>query len=411
MPTTLRQVPLVKTWSSQLCFESLKSILGEDKTLTIKSSENREFMYSERGTSDRLLDSGVGSSTEIVDMQVADFFSALRGQDGETPKFHYFTSMLDDLAPRLSETHTPGWENFVVDHDPLIKLHPMSAPSYPSIWMGGNGSTTQAHYDVSNNILTQIFGKKRFRLWGPDAHLSLRVFPDAHPRARKAQRIIPNKYDGYRSRRNSSERYELPLPPPVLDVVLEPGDCILIPAFWFHHVEALEESISVNIFSESKMKLAALEILSKSLPSPLLRCVEDKSNINEISNVFSLLANDLASAITLNNKIYKREKCSFLDCMVHSRYDFASERFVMNTMTTSNVVNNPNIIANVKENTKQFLPLFNDLVKSVEKIYTSNAIDPTGSNENVLLDGKIVDEKYLLFFFNFEFIFRTKFCT
>ena len=73
----------------------------------------------------------------------------------------------------------------------------------------------------------------------------------------------------------------------------------------------------------------------------------------------------------------------------------------MKTMTTSDVVNNPNIIAAVKENTKQFLPLFNDLVNSVEKIYTSNAIDPTGSNENVLLDGKIVDEKYLLFFFQF----------
>ena len=36
------------------------------------------------------------------------------------------------------------------------------------------------------------------------------------------------------------------LPEPALDVVLEAGDAIFIPGFWFHHVEALGSSVSIN---------------------------------------------------------------------------------------------------------------------------------------------------------------------
>ena len=33
--------------------------------------------------------------------------------------------------------------------------------------------------------------------------------------------------------------------------VLTPGDMLLVPPFWFHHVETLEESVSVNVWSDS----------------------------------------------------------------------------------------------------------------------------------------------------------------
>ncbi len=30
-----------------------------------------------------------------------------------------------------------------------------------------------------------------------------------------------------------------------------PGDMLVVPPFWFHHVETLEESVSVNVWSDA----------------------------------------------------------------------------------------------------------------------------------------------------------------
>jgi len=32
---------------------------------------------------------------------------------------------------------------------------------------------------------------------------------------------------------------------------VEPGDMLVVPPFWFHHVETLEESVSVNVWSDA----------------------------------------------------------------------------------------------------------------------------------------------------------------
>ena len=103
-------------------------------------------------------------------------------------------------------------------------------PRGPSLWMGSRGSATQAHYDVADNVLVQLYGSKRVRCFHPAAACALHVFPDAHPRARKSQ-VDFDEPDHRRFPHLAS------LPAPVLDVVLQPGDALWIPAFWFHHLE------------------------------------------------------------------------------------------------------------------------------------------------------------------------------
>ena len=53
------------------------------------------------------------------------------------------------------------------------------------------------------------------------------------------------------------------------DVVLSPGEAIAIPAFWFHHCEALELSVSLNVFTPSLVTRTASAALSGPLPSIL----------------------------------------------------------------------------------------------------------------------------------------------
>jgi hypothetical protein len=33
--------------------------------------------------------------------------------------------------------------------------------------------------------------------------------------------------------------------------VVNPGELLLVPPFWFHHVETLEESVSLNVWSDA----------------------------------------------------------------------------------------------------------------------------------------------------------------
>jgi hypothetical protein len=151
-------------------------------------------MYTEVGVPDRLPDdalAGVGARTEFVDMAPADFVRACELQDGENPPYHYYTAGIAQHAagfaeqvrrrphgpsrqcgvpsrpaarPRRSacalnavhipEQACPGWERLVVDE--LACSHRMATPAHSSLWVGGSGSTTQAHYDVLHNVFVQV---------------------------------------------------------------------------------------------------------------------------------------------------------------------------------------------------------------------------------------------------------------
>ncbi len=96
------------------------------------------------------------------------------------------------------------------------------------------------HYDVANNIIVQLYGTKRIRCYPPSVGIyNLHVFPDAHPKARKSQvdfDMIDNDDDIYKER-FPHYYYNEHMPKPTLDVILQPGDALEIPAFTFHHVE------------------------------------------------------------------------------------------------------------------------------------------------------------------------------
>lgn len=145
--------------------------------------------------------------------------------------------------------------------------------------MGTSGSGTQCHYDVANNIIVQLYGTKRIRCYPPSMGIyNLHVFPDNHPKARKSQ--VDFDYDV--SKHNYSDdminrfpHYYQNIPKPALDITLQPGDALQIPAFWFHHVEngyrsnsnmngeENHNTVSLNSFSLSKPMMIAQQIFQK----------------------------------------------------------------------------------------------------------------------------------------------------
>jgi hypothetical protein len=114
------------------------------------------------------------------------------------------------------------------------------------------------------NFYQQVIGRKRFLLIAPSAHAKLALYPAIHPAHRSAQlRVrtvnsaeppIDSEATSAHSATTSGPAAQHPPPQHLLEameVVLEPGEVLYIPAMWFHQVETLDElAVSVNVWSQ-----------------------------------------------------------------------------------------------------------------------------------------------------------------
>lgn len=301
------KLPMIKRWAMSGEWTPQALAKGLPPLVQAKRSSNRFFMYSDDGRPEQssLSEASLAKHwrTEQIEMSASELVERCAEQQffsGSSDKqYYYHTSALTQSAPELLARAAPEWESLSLTNTNQGSTYGASQDAYPSVWLGGAGSTTQAHYDVANNVLAQLYGRKRFRLWAPEEHFSLHVFPDAHRRARKAQVLIDTA-----AAKDASRRDGFPLwdgKAAAMDVVLEPGDSIFIPAFWFHHCEALGGpghagsgangadpdsdshtgacSISFNVFSPSLAATAAAYALASPL-HPRLQAHLEKNRGN-----------------------------------------------------------------------------------------------------------------------------------
>ncbi|KAM8857560.1 tRNA wybutosine-synthesizing protein 5 [Synchiropus picturatus] len=90
------------------------------------------------------------------------------------------------------------------------------------------------HYDVMDNLLAQVTGRKRVVLFSPQDALYLYL-------------------SGDKSEVVDIDRPDLTVFPDFVkatrhECVLEPGDLLFIPALWFHNTLALQFGVGVNVF-------------------------------------------------------------------------------------------------------------------------------------------------------------------
>ena len=206
------------------------------------------FMYVGERRPDLLADvHDCGTSRRVV--TASDFFSAIEQPDA--PSALYLAAPLVELPGLLQ--HAPGWETLPGS------TAATAAPPMAQLWAASTGAVTQCHYDVADNTFVQLSGEKEFLLWPPEAHAALHLFPDCHPRSRKAQ------LDLERPDRAAHPLSEA-LPPP-LRLVLSAGDVLRLPAFWMHHVTSLTPTVSLNVFADySGVRAAASDALRLDVP-------------------------------------------------------------------------------------------------------------------------------------------------
>ena len=115
-----------------------------------------------------------------------------------------------------------------------------------NLWMGAKGTRAAYHYDTSRNAFLQLGGSKRFYLAEFDVFDAGDFFPSLHPRYRQ-----PKDY---------------PLKSRVQEVVLHPGDVLLLPPYVLHSVESVAPSVSYNCWADSEAYIASETIFKTALP-------------------------------------------------------------------------------------------------------------------------------------------------
>ncbi|MBS0960413.1 MULTISPECIES: cupin-like domain-containing protein [Acetobacter] len=101
------------------------------------------------------------------------------------------------------------------------------------LWMGPEGIVTGMHQDLNHILFCQIYGRKRFRLY-PATQVPYMcndrwIFSPVDP-----TQNIPEQHAEFR---NAA----------AIDITVEPGDMLYIPAGWWHHVTGETASISISL--------------------------------------------------------------------------------------------------------------------------------------------------------------------
>lgn len=146
----------------------------------------------------------------------------------------YWSSTIDHLG-----------RNMVGDVEPVESLMGIKAMQSVNFWIGTKGVTSSTHYDNYNNFFVQIYGEKRFLLAAPTSWRALPLYPSFHPSYRQSQIDLIQVVEENRNVVVVDDNLT------VFSVTLRAGDVLYIPPWWYHRVEGLTASISVNVWTDS----------------------------------------------------------------------------------------------------------------------------------------------------------------
>jgi hypothetical protein len=106
----------------------------------------------------------------------------------------------------------------------------------PRFWLGPARTVTPLHCDYDDNLFAQIWGRKRIFL-APPHHDQFLYVREANPI------LFGSPFD---PEAPDFERFPLARQAALVDVIVEPGDMLYVPAGWYHQVRALTFSLSSN---------------------------------------------------------------------------------------------------------------------------------------------------------------------
>jgi len=191
----------------------LCSVIGQKRVKVAVSPDGESFSF----TTD-------GSTFQYQDMELSAVVPLMEAPGAA--KYYVMQIPVREALPELMvDIHQP----------PAIEPGDLRALNF---WFGGTGNITPVHFDYANNFLAQIHGRKEISLFAPDQSVYLYPLPlGPHGHVSQVNFLRPDL-----------DRFPMIEQAVGMHLVLNPGDLLFIPAFWWHGVKSLSMSISLNFW-------------------------------------------------------------------------------------------------------------------------------------------------------------------
>jgi len=179
-----------------------------------------------------------------------DSLTRLNFEGGRVQLDAYIARMLEHLGDAAAPSFYVGstdldgyFPGFVAAGNDLPLGGPAFARALRSIWIG-NRTIASAHHDMSNNIACVMLGERRFTLFPPDQIANLYPGPLEPTPGGQVVSLVDFRapdLDRFPAFAEALEHAQV--------AELGPGDAVVYPALWWHHVEALADfNMMVNIW-------------------------------------------------------------------------------------------------------------------------------------------------------------------
>lgn len=226
--------PAIGKWSPNYFSSTLKT-----KRVTVAVSSEAQFNYDPN--------KGVDKDSARYRYAQMDFGRAVSAicEDGPGHEHYYLMqrSIPDEFPELLQDIKTPAWLD---GQQPAINLR-----------FGSGENVTPLHYDHTNNFFAQVYGRKRLTLFDPMQTDFLYPYP-LEAAASHVSFVDLEQPD--------FEKYPRFCRARALTGVIEPGELLYLPAYWWHHVRSLQVSISVNFWWAPGFEQSFLPNALRTLP-------------------------------------------------------------------------------------------------------------------------------------------------
>jgi len=210
----------VKSWSPEYFYNKLGN-----KKVNVGISQNEVFSYN-------IIHKKSLMKSKSIKMK--NLISNIVNENSKKKYYLVHQSMTENFKELLSDFDNLPWVN---------NLH-LSSGYTKNLWIGAKGNITPVHWDTAHNFLAQIYGIKSLFLFSPDQ--SSLLYPTYDMCSHNHSYIPDIKKPNYNKFPKFKEsKY--------CNIILNPGNVLFIPTEWWHQVESLTTSISLNFWWNPKL--------------------------------------------------------------------------------------------------------------------------------------------------------------